>query len=598
MNIQSKWLGAILLLAWFSSARAAVFYVDVNSPNPTPPYAMWSTASTDIQSAVDAASDGDMIWVNDGVYQTGGRVVYGSLTNRVVINKAVHVQSVNGPSATTIQGNGPNSDSAVRCVYMTNFASLTGFTLTGGATRSAGDRVKENSGGGVWCEFTNSLLMNCVLVSNSAAAYGGGGFSGACSNCVFSRNVALDGGGASSNLLNDCTLVGNGSLFGLGAGAFGSVLNYCTVAWNTNIGIFDCVANGCIISNNFCDSSYSGAGAAISSLTNCAIVNNTSMGGGGGVAGPCVLTSCLVEGNVSVFGPGGGGALFSTLNNSIIAWNTCNGPGSAGGAGYECTFNNCLICRNSDRTGFTGAYESTLNNCTITGQTNGYAISDCNLTNCIVYDNFINYQPGPSQFVNCCTVPLPSYAHSDFENFTNDPNFLNAAAGDFHLQSNSPCINAGNNSSVTDLTDLDGNPRIVGGTVDIGAYEYQTPSSILSYAWAQQYGLPTDGSADFADSDHTGMSNWQKWIAGLNPTNPASVLAMLPPASTNNATGVTVSWDSVNTRKYYLLRATNLFTQPTFSAIQSNLVGQAGTTSFTDASATNSGPYFYQVGIQ
>jgi hypothetical protein len=214
--------------------------------------------------------------------------------------------------------------------------------------------------------------------------------------------------------------------------------------------------------------------------------------------------------------------------------------------------------------------------------------------NSIIYDNTApNGNNWSGLGYNNCTLPS-----ADWSSITNDPMFVNPANGDFHLQSNSPCINSGNNAFVVGTTDLDGNPRIVGGTVDIGAYEYQTPASIISYVWLQQYGLPTDGSADYADLDGNGMNVYQDWIAGLNPTNPASVLAMLPPASTNNPAGLLVSWQSVSGITYFLESSTNLAAQPAFSTIQSNIAGQAGTTSYTDTTATNGGPYFYRVGVQ
>ena len=183
-------------------------------------------------------------------------------------------------------------------------------------------------------------------------------------------------------------------------------------------------------------------------------------------------------------------------------------------------------------------------------------------------------------------------------NLTNDPAFMDFYGGDFHLQANSPCINSGNNSAITNSTDLDGNPRVAGGTADIGAYEFQTPTSVLSYAWAHQYGLTTDGSADEIDSDGDGMSNWQEFIAGTNPTNAASFLALTSVVPQKSLNWVIIKWQSVNTRSYILQRSSDLGGQGGFSTIQSNIAGQVGTTIFFDTTATNSSQYFYRIGVQ
>jgi hypothetical protein len=132
-------------------------------------------------------------------------------------------------------------------------------------------------------------------------------------------------------------------------------------------------------------------------------------------------------------------------------------------------------------------------------------------------------------------------------------------------------------------------------TVDIGAYEFQGTGSVISYAWLQQFGLPTDGSADATDPDADGHTTWQEWRCSTNPTNALSALRLL--SATADGTNVIVRWQSIADGRYLLERSTNLSASPPFLPLASGLEGQPGTTSFTDTNAAFLAPLFYRVGV-
>ena len=302
-----------LLVIGFGASRAmaTTWYVATNG-NDGAAGTDWATAKATIQAAINAAGTGDTVLVSNGVYQTGGQTVPPSLlTNRVVIDKPLTVQSLNGPDVTTIRGNKPNGDAAVRCVWMTsNGTALIGFTLTNGGTRTIGVNT-EVSGGGLLALAASAVVSNCVLTGNGSSSSGGGAHQGTLNNCRLTGNTSTSGGGVNQGFLNNCLLTQNVGLNG--GGAYFSTLSNCVL-----------ILNG---------ASTGGGGAAFGWLYNCVLYLNAGSQGGGAWFVAMANNCTIIANNASQ----GGGARSSTLNNCIVYSNT----GSTSNNHYSCALTNC-----------------------------------------------------------------------------------------------------------------------------------------------------------------------------------------------------------------------------------------------------------------
>lgn len=208
----------------------------------------------------------------------------------------------------------------------------------------------------------------------------------------------------------------------------------------------------------------------------------------------------------------------SSLKNCVIWGNGCTGQPSGGesyvngigGGGlaikpsYNPVVENCLIYRNYSLTngggvailGHSDPYQNPtrLDNCTIVNNTNFNLsggglyltnISLCPVRNTIIYNNSAPAYPDVfttnACLTNCCMSATNDWT-AGRGNITNAPQFKNAAANNYRLDGNSPCINAGTNQSwMTNGVDLEGGVRIRYGTVDMGAYERIHEATIYNF---------------------------------------------------------------------------------------------------------------------
>jgi parallel beta-helix repeat protein len=382
-------------------------YVAVGNTSPRAPYDSWATAATNIQDALDAAFPGATIWVSDGVYQAGATSVNGH-NQRVAVTKPVTLRSVHGPTVTHIVGarepGSTNGPAALRCVYLTNWAVLEGFTLSGGATQNS-RQERSRSGGGVWCDGRQAVVTNCVLVGNAARGNGGAAYGGTLRNCMLENNSAHEqGGGAAWGTLLGCA-VRNNTARSNGGGAYFCALADCVVEANT---------------------ATQGGGSMGGNLDRCTLVGNSADTLGGG-AHSGTLSACVIADNAAL--SGGGGVYAATVQNSSLARNR---SGSGGGA-YGGTLDNCTVTLNTARGQGGGAFQGTLNNC-------------------VVYFNEAGFG-GPnysaSTLNSSCSTPLPPGAG----NIAEEP----ALASSSHLSAVSPCIGRGS-AALAVGTDIDGEP--------------------------------------------------------------------------------------------------------------------------------------------
>ncbi|MBK8637069.1 MAG: right-handed parallel beta-helix repeat-containing protein [Chromatiaceae bacterium] len=333
----------------------------------------------------------------------------------------------------------------------------------GGEVAVENNHIRDNLGGGGVSLYATTAMLNNNDISGNATNYGGGGISIGATTATLTNNTITGnaayhsgtGGGvylyAMTATLTNNTLSGN-TAAGQSGGAGGGVFLEATTATLTNN----------TLSGNTADSHYGGTGGGVYLIaTTATLTNNTLSGNTAGYGGSYTR----------------GGGMYLSATTATLTNNTLQGNVAGPGGGISVSF----------RGPATQSWVALYNNLFWQNQAAWNLGADFDIENSLasqvtLFANNFDWTPTIG-----FRVGTPIYL--DASNLDKvDPLFVDATSGDLHLMPASPMIDTGY-PATPDLPDfdLDGTPRVLGESVDIGAYEFDDgsdPKAILSLARA------------------------------------------------------------------------------------------------------------------
>jgi len=474
-----RWLLCVLLMLVVARTAAAIdiIYVDADAPGNNDG-SSWENAYVYLQDALADANTAQKpieIRVAQGIYKPDQRV------SQTPGDREATFQLING---VTLKGgyvgfSEPSPDVRNFDLYSTILSGdLSGNDIEVTEPQDMFDEPSraENSyhvliGSG--CDET-AMLDGFTIVSGNANAHGffyseGGGIynnegSPDIINCTFRGNRGIFGGGMCnrndcSPTLTNCTFIANAADHGGGM---------------RNAGECSPLITNCIFTGNHAFSrggGLSNQGECNPTLTNCKIISNTAggvvMGRGGGIFNRDIcspmLINCIINGNTAKGGHGGGICNWNYRPNNSLTLINCTFVNNSAPSG------SALACHSED-----GKFRTNVQavNCIIWDSGNKIWNDDGSPIR-ITYSDVQGGWPGQG---NINTNPL-------FVGAGRADNIFGTEDDDLRLLPDSPCIDAGDNSEVPQSVDMDfdGNPRIVNGIVDMGAYEWTPAPDVFYY---------------------------------------------------------------------------------------------------------------------